>query len=76
MLKTYHLPYGKGEQSVALPEDHVLYDIKGEAIAPVASPEDAVRQAIEHPIESDSFESIFRQGRLWPSSSVILRAFA
>lgn len=63
MLKTYHLPYGKGEQSVALPEDHVLYDIKGEAIAPVASPEDAVRQAIEHPIESDSFESIFQAGQ-------------
>ena len=63
MLKTYHLPYGKGEQSVVLPEERVLYDLKGKAIAPVASPEDAIRAAIDNPIESDSFESIFTKGQ-------------
>lgn len=63
MLKTYHLPYGKGEQSVVLPEERVLYDLKGKAIAPVSSPEDAIRAAIDNPIESDSFESIFTKGQ-------------
>lgn len=63
MLKTYHLPYGKGEQSVVLPEERVLYDLKGKTIAPVSSPEDAIRAAIDNPIESDSFESIFTKGQ-------------
>ena len=33
-MKTYSLPFGKGEQRISLDETHILYDLHGNHVKP------------------------------------------
>ena len=57
-MKTYVLPYGKGNQTVDLPEDHVLYDLHGPGTNAIEDEEQAVRDALRHPVGSSPLEDI------------------
>ena len=56
-MKTYVLPYGKGNQTVDLPEDHGLYDLHGPGTNAIEDEEQAVRDALRHPVGSRPLDS-------------------
>lgn len=66
-MKTYVLPYGKGNQTVGLPEDHVLYDLHGPGTNAIEDEEQAVRDALRHPVGSRPLEDIIE-----PSDTVCI----
>lgn len=66
-MKTYVLPYGKGNQTVDLPEDHVLYDLHGPGTNAIEDEEQAVRDALRHPVGSRPLEDIIE-----PSDTVCI----
>ena len=66
-MKTYVLPYGKGNQTVDLPEDHVLYDLHGPGTNAIEDEEQAVRDALRHPVGSSPLEDIIE-----PSDTVCI----
>ncbi len=45
-MKEYTFAYGHGVQTVRLPEDHILYELRGRAVQPVADVTEAVRQEV------------------------------
>lgn len=45
-MKTYAFPYGRGFQTVLLPEEHVAYELKGEDLQPIADITMAVKNAM------------------------------
>ncbi|WP_301859978.1 nickel-dependent lactate racemase [uncultured Megasphaera sp.] len=47
MNRIYTFPYGKSQQTVALPEEHVRYVLRGQPTQPAADVRQAVRQAVE-----------------------------
>lgn len=51
-MKTYSLPFGKGEQLISLDETHVLYDLHGTPVPAVTDEAAAVLQALRQPIGS------------------------
>lgn len=59
-MKTYTMPYGKGEQTVSLPEDHILYELHGTPMAPVEDEGQAVLDALRHPIGSAPLTDIVK----------------
>lgn len=46
-MKQYSFPYGQGVQTVQLPEDHGVYELKGRPQQPAADVAMAVRQAVQ-----------------------------
>lgn len=66
-MKTYVLPYGKGNQTVDLPEDHVLYDLHGPVTKAIENEEQAVRDALCHPVDSKPLDDIIE-----PSDTVCI----
>ena len=75
-MKTYVLPYGKGNQTVDLPEDHVLYDLHGPGTNAIEDEEQAVRDALRHPVGSSPLEDIIEPSdTVWRFLS-ITKAFA
>lgn len=61
-MKEYSLPFGKGTQSVALPEDKVRYDLHGNKASVVENPADAVLQCLRHPIDSAPLAEVVQPG--------------
>ena len=51
-MKTYSLPFGKGEQTISLDETHILYDLHGNHVNAVPDEVAAVRKALRQPIDS------------------------
>ena len=51
-MKTYSLPFGKGEQRISLDETHILYDLHGNHVKAVSDEAAAVRKALRQPIDS------------------------
>lgn len=51
-MKTYSLPFGKGEQQISLDETHILYDLHGNHVKAVSDEAAAVRKALRQPIDS------------------------
>ena len=51
-MKTYSLPFGKGEQQISLDETHILYDLHGNHVNAVPDEAAAVRKALRQPIDS------------------------
>ena len=66
-MKTYVLPYGKGNQKADIPEDHVLYDLHGPHAEAVEDEEQAVREAPRHPIDCQPLDDIIQ-----PSDTVCI----
>ncbi len=60
--RRFHLQYGKGAVSFQIPENQVLYELKGKEYAPVANLEKAYREALEKPVESPPLREIVRPG--------------
>ena len=61
-MKEYSLPFGKGTQTVALPEDKVRYDLHGNEASVVENPADAVLQCLRHPIDSAPLADVVQPG--------------
>ena len=59
-MKAFSLPYGKGFETVALPEDHVLYDLHGQQVDGLTDEEGAVAAALQHPIGSAPLQDIVK----------------
>lgn len=59
-MKTFSLPCGKGIQRVHIQEEHVLYDLHGNAAAAVTDEGEAVRQALRHPVGSAPLREVIR----------------
>ena len=66
-MKTYVLPYGKGNQKADIPEDHVLYDLHGPHAEAVEDEEQAVREALRHPFDCQPLDDIIQ-----PSDTVCI----
>jgi nickel-dependent lactate racemase len=60
-LKTYHLPYGKGTQDVALPEEHVLDVLEGHP-TPACDIKEETLRAMRHPIGAEPLASLVHEG--------------
>lgn len=50
-MKTYSFPYGKTTQSLTLPEEHILYELKSRVSQPQIEEKDAIRQALRQPLD-------------------------
>ena len=59
-MKTFSLPCGKGVQTVALDESHILYDLHGNQVDTVTNEAAAVRQALRHPIGSAPLREVIQ----------------
>ena len=61
-MPTFSLPFGKGTETITLPEEHLLYDLRGRETQAVADEEAAVQAALEHPIGSAPLSEIVQAG--------------
>ncbi|MCH4166194.1 MAG: nickel-dependent lactate racemase [Megasphaera sp.] len=61
-MKTFSLPYGKGTQTVALDENHVLYDLHGDPVTAIDDEAAAVREALRHPVGSAPLREVVKTG--------------
>lgn len=61
-MKTYSLPFGKGEQHISLDEAHVLYDLHGSHVDAVADEAAAIRTALRQPIGSLPLADVVKPG--------------
>ena len=59
-MKTFSLPCGKGTQTVALDERHVLYDLHGTDVPVVTDEAAAVRKALREPIGSAPLKDVIK----------------
>ena len=59
-MPTFSLPFGKGTETITLPEEHLLYDLRGRETQAVADEEAAVQAALEHPIGSAPLSKTYR----------------
>lgn len=66
-MKQYTFPYGRGVQTVLLPEDHVAYELKGTGAAPVADVTKAVQKALRRVYPKDALSE-----RVAPYEKVVI----
>ena len=66
-MKQYTFPYGRGVQTVVLPEDHVAYELKGTGAAPVADVTKAVQKALRRVYPKDALSE-----RVAPYEKVVI----
>jgi UDP-3-O-[3-hydroxymyristoyl] glucosamine N-acyltransferase len=66
-MKQYTFPYGRGVQTVVLPEDHVAYKLKGTGAAPVADVTKAVQKALRRVYPKDALSE-----RVAPYEKVVI----
>ena len=59
-MKEYFLPIGQRQEAVLLPEEHVIYDIHGNAATVCADVVAAAREAIRNPIGTKPLREIVR----------------
>jgi len=61
-MKTYEFSYGKGMQTVDLPEEHIIYDLHGKEVSVEADIAAAALKALRGPIDSKPLADIVRPG--------------
>lgn len=61
-MKEYFLPIGQRQEAVLLPEEHVIYDIHGNAATVCADVVAAAREAIRNPIGTKPLREIVKAG--------------
>ena len=61
-MKTYEFAYGKGTQTVELPEEHIIYDLHGKEVAVEKDIAAAALKAIRNPIDSKPLAEIVKPG--------------
>ena len=61
-MKTYEFSYGKGMQTVDLPEEHIIYDLHGKEVSVEADIAAAALKALRDPIDSKPLADIVRPG--------------
>lgn len=61
-MKTYEFSYGKGMQTVDLPEEHIIYDLHGKEASVEADIAAAALKALRDPIDSKPLADIVRPG--------------
>ena len=61
-MKTFALPYGKTYQEIALPEEHILYDIRGNGGNVIKDVRAATREALAHPLDSQPLSQLVHKG--------------
>ena len=57
-MKTYEFSYGKGTQTVDLPEEHIIYDLHGKEVAVEKDIASAALKAMRDPIDSKPLAEI------------------
>ena len=62
MMKTYEFSYGKGTQTVDLPEEHIIYDLHGKEVAVEKDIAAAALKAVRNPIDSKPLADIVAPG--------------
>ncbi len=60
--REFRLKYGKGDVSFTIPEDQLLYEIRGKNVSPPPDLKRAYTYALEHPIDSPPLREIVRPG--------------
>lgn len=61
-MKRYELPFGKGVQTVNLPEDHILYDLHGSRASVENDLVGATKIALRQPIDSKPLQELIHKG--------------
>jgi nickel-dependent lactate racemase len=61
-MKTFALPYGKTEFQITLPEEHVLYDIRGNGGTTIQDVQAATRAALRQPLDSAPLAKLVQKG--------------
>jgi len=61
-MKNYEFAYGKGTQSVDLPEEHIIYDLCGKEVPVEKNIAAAALKAIRNPIDSRPLAEIVKPG--------------
>lgn len=61
-MKRYSFRIGEGSMEVSLPEERVLYDIRGNAAEAIADVPAAVREALRNPIDSPPLAQVVKPG--------------
>ncbi len=61
-MKTYEFAYGKGTQNVDLPEEHIIYDLRGKEVPVEKNIAAAALKAIRNPIDSRPLSEIVKPG--------------
>lgn len=61
-MKTFEFSYGKGMQTVDLPEEHIIYDLHGKEVSVEADIAAAALKALRDPIDSKPLADIVRPG--------------
>ena len=61
-MKKFVLPFGKGSQVIALPEEHVLYDIHGNAGAVIKDIQAETLRALRRPLDSKPLRELVHPG--------------
>jgi len=61
-LREFRLKYGTGEVSFTIPEDQLLYEIRGKNVSPPPNLKSAYRYALEHPIDSPPLREVIKPG--------------
>ena len=60
--KTFTLKYGKGTVTFQIPEEQLLYEIKGRDRPAIEDLEGAYRHALDHPIDAPPLRELVRPG--------------
>ena len=61
-MKEYTFAYGEGTVRASLPEEQVLGVLTGKAVPPLEDIGDALRQALDHPVEAEPLTGFARSG--------------
>ena len=61
-FRDFQLKYGKGAVSFKVPEEHILYELRGKEVSPLADLWRAYRHALDHPIDSPPLREIVKPG--------------
>jgi nickel-dependent lactate racemase len=61
-FKSFTLRYGKGSVSFEIPQDQLLYEIRGKDYRALHDLESAYRDALEHPVDSPPLREVVKPG--------------
>ncbi len=62
-MRQFTLKYGRGEVAFGIPEDQLLYELKGNHVAPPDDLATAYIHALNHPVDSPPLKSLLRPGQ-------------
>lgn len=61
-MKEFFLKYGSGKIKISVPEEDIIAVLSGRPMAPLSSAQDAVRAALQKPIDSPPLSKIVKKG--------------